>query len=146
MIAGWSRVKRENSTREGWTPTTYFEPYTPPVIAPAPSLPTRNVPPPPPTPQANAANGSAILQQGTKAKPTPPPPPKRPAVRGKKPAPPPSPRDSAVSMSLSNGGSGRATPDSTDSGKAPSLAATDLASMIRARGAKMKGNKNDDDW
>ncbi|MCJ1445284.1 MAG: class II myosin [Stictis urceolatum] len=137
---GWWLAQKLDGTGKGWAPSAYLkeEPQAPPAPPPV----AARVPPPP----RPAANGIASRPAAAaKAKPTPPAPPtKRPI--GKKPAPPPAPRDSAVSMSsITNGDSGRGTPDSTRSGT-PSLAGG-LAEALRARQASMQGKKDeDDDW
>ena len=152
---GWWLARRtDGSDREGWAPSAYLKEET---QAPAPPPAPRSVPaPPPPPPSGNGSttNGRPtppVVGAGRGAKPVPPAPPvKRPAggagTRGK-PAPPPAPaaRDSAVSMGMNGGNSGRGTPDSGKGGGA-SLAGG-LAEALRARQVSMQGKKEDeDDW
>ncbi|KAL9101498.1 MAG: hypothetical protein Q9163_003246 [Psora crenata] len=145
---GWYLVQKSNQSTFAWAPSSYLkEEVTRADPPPAPSaVIDRATSQPSSFSNADGINGTipASSKPAVKSKPPPPAPPKRPGVRGKKPAPPPTPRDSAVSMGASSDGSGRNTPNSTYSGKEPSMAET-LAVALRARETSKQRDKNGDD-
>ncbi|KAL8806713.1 MAG: hypothetical protein Q9223_004611 [Gallowayella weberi] len=142
---GWWLSKKLDGSAQGWAPSAYLTPevYKPTPPPAPPAAPSSH---PPPAMNGVVANGTSRPTPAARVKPTPPAPPtKRPA--GRKPAPPLAPRDSAVSMSSTDGGSGRVTPEPTAAGGKPSLAGG-LAEALRRRQASMQGKKggDDDDW